>query len=121
MSVRLVDKWLGAAVVFLGVTQCLSAPYFFRRFEEPAAWFFAGGMLLAVTGALSLLRSKYGGAARGVRHVSIAASAALGVFWIVLYWGLADKFARHPASFAGLFVVVAHAVVSALDARRARR
>ena len=115
------DKLLGAAVVFLGAMQCLATFRFFRAFEEPAAWFFAGGMLLALVGALALLRLRYGEAAPGLRRVSLAASAALALFWVVLYWGLFDKFARRPASFAGPFVVVASAVVSFLNASRRAR
>ena len=113
------DKFLGYAVVLLGAAQCLATFRFFREFEEPAAWWLAGGMLLALTGALSLLRLKYGAIAPGVRRVSVAANAALALFWLALYWAMFDKFARRPSSFAGLFVIVAAAAVSLLRGRRA--
>jgi hypothetical protein len=115
-----IDKFLAAAVIFLGVAQCLATPYFFERIGEPAAWWFAGGMLLVLAGSLSLLRLRYGQVAPGVRRVSVAANVALGLFWLALYWGLFDKFARNPSSFVGLFVIVAAAAVSLLHARRAR-
>lgn len=110
------DKLLAGAVVALGAGQCLATFIFFKRFEEPAAWWFAGGMLLVLTGALSLLRISYGAVAPGVARASLAANAALAVFWLVLYWGLFYKFARRPASFAGIFVIVAAAAVSLLRA-----
>ena len=118
--IKSVDKFLGGAVVFLGVTQCLATPYFFREVAEPAAWWFAGGMLLVLVGALSLLRVRYGAVAPGVRRVSLAANLSLAAFWIALYWGLFYKFARRPASFAGLFVILASAAVSLLHTWRAR-
>lgn len=114
------DKMLAAAVVLLGAAQCLATFRFFSRFEEPAAWWFAGGMLLVLTGALSLLRLRYGAAAPGVRGVSVVANAALALFWLALHWGLFEKFARRPSSFVGLFVIVAAALVSLLHAWRAR-
>lgn len=115
------DKLLAGAVVVLGAGQCLATFVFFKKFEEPAAWWFAGGMLLVLTGALSLLRIGYGAVAPGVARTSLAANAALAVFWVALYWGLFEKFARRPASFVGLFVIVAAAVVSLLRASLRRR
>ncbi|HYO63262.1 MAG TPA: hypothetical protein VER08_06350 [Pyrinomonadaceae bacterium] len=115
-----VDRLLGWTVVLLGVLQCLSTPRFFREVEEPAAWFFAGGLLLITVGALSLLRLGYGADAPGVRRVSLAANVVLALFWAGLYGALFEKFARHPASFAGLFVVLANAAASLLNSWRAR-
>jgi hypothetical protein len=114
------DKFLGYAVLLLGAAQCLATFRFFQKLEEPAAWWFAGGMLLALAGALTLLRLRYGAVAPGVRRVSVAANAALALFWLALYWALFDKFARRPSSFAGLFVIVAAAAVSLINARRTR-
>ena len=115
-----VDKSLGVMIILLGVMQSLTTFYFFRRMEEPAAWYFAGGMLLMVVGALTLLRLKYGEIAPGVKYVSLAANLMLSLFWIALYWLLFDKFARHPASFTGLFVILASAIVSLRQTWRAQ-
>ena len=114
------DKLLAAAVVALGAGQCLATFVFFKTFEEPAAWWFAGGMLLALTGALSLLRLRYGDAAPGVRRASVVANVALALFWLVIYWGLFEKFARRPSSFLGPSVIVASALVSLLHKPRSR-
>ncbi len=56
MRLEAVDKTLGVVLIFMGLLQWLATPYFFLRIEEPAAWFFAGGMLLMLIGALNLLR-----------------------------------------------------------------
>jgi hypothetical protein len=118
MWIKAIDKALGAVVISLGLLQCLSAPFFFRRIEEPAAWFFAGGMLLMLVGALTLLRIRYSLIAPGVKHVSIAANLMVGLFWVGLYWGLFYKFVRYPASFLGLFVIVSSTITSILHTYR---
>src|SRR3712207_6667317 len=118
MRAQALDNALGAVVISLGFLQCLSTPYFFRRIEEPAAWFSAGGLLLMLVGALTLLRIRYGLIAPGVKHVSVAANLMLCVFYVGLYWGLFYKFGRHPASFLGLFVVLSSAIVCVWHAYR---
>ncbi|HEY9403336.1 MAG TPA: hypothetical protein VIQ24_11775 [Pyrinomonadaceae bacterium] len=118
MGIQAIDKALGVVVISLGLLQCLSTSYFFHRIEEPAAWFFAGGMLLMLVGALTLLRIRYGLIAPGVKHVSIAANLMVSLFWVGLYWGLFYKFVRHPASFLGLFVILSSTTVSVLHAYR---
>lgn len=113
------DRWLSVGVIFLGLMQCLSVFYFFRRIEEPAFWFFAGGMLLIWTGALSLLRIRYEETAPGLRRVSVVANLSLALFWAALYFVLFDKFARNPSSFIGPLVIFASAAVSLARARTA--
>ena len=115
--IRSVDKVLGLLVILLGAMQSLSTFYFFRSMEEPALWFFAGGMLLMLTGGLTLLRLRYGSIAPGVKYLSLGANLLVGIFWATLYWGLYYKFARNPSSFTGLFVILASAIVSLLNSR----
>lgn len=120
MSLSRIDRFLGAGVILLGIMQILSTFHFFTDVEEAAAWFLAGGLLLAASGALTLLRIRYGDVAPGVRSVAIATSVVLALFYIALYWALLEKFLRTPASFTGLFVVVAAAAVALLDRQRSR-
>ena len=120
MSLASLDRILGMVVILLGVMQVASTFHFFRQIEEPAAWFLAGVLLLMLCGALTLLRLRYGDVAPGVKSVATVASVGLAIFWIALYWALFEKFARTPASFTGLFVIVASAVVALLGLRRAR-
>ena len=120
MSLAWLDRILGMVVILLGVMQIASTFYVFRQIEEPAAWFLAGGLLLILSGALTLLRLRYGDVAPGVKYVATVSSVVLAIFWIALYWALFEKFSRTPASFTGLFVVVASAIVALLALRRAR-
>jgi hypothetical protein len=120
MWLALLDRILGTAVIALGLMQCASTFLFFARFEEPAIWFFAGGLLLTVVGALNLLRLRYGATAPGVRYVSLAANLVLSLLWVALYWGLLDKFAQRPASFLGPLIILAASAVSLRDAGRSR-
>jgi hypothetical protein len=121
MRLALLDRILAIGVIVLGVMQSASTFLFFARFEEPAIWFFAGGVLLALVGALNLLRLRYGAAAAGVRYVSQGANLALSLLWVAMYWGLFDKFARRPSSFLGPIVILAATVVSFRHGARSGR
>ena len=118
MRVEVADRALGVALIILGVMQWVGTPFLFRRVEEPAAWFFAGGMLLALVGALSLLRIKYGALAPGVKWVSLAANVMLSLFWLAMVWLLLPKFIRHPAALTAPVLVLASTACALLNPRR---
>jgi hypothetical protein len=115
----MVDRLLAWAVILLGALQCASTFHFFTRLEEPALWFFAGGLLLVLVGALNLLRIRETGVP-AVRALSRASNLVLSAFYVVLYWGLFDKFAPRPASFLGPAVVLAATAVSWLQPSQTR-
>ena len=54
----------------------------FNGMSARALWFATGGLAIALTGALNLLRQAYGEMAPGVRRVAVAANGALVVFAI---------------------------------------
>ena len=93
-------------------------PNFFPRIEEPAAWFSAGGMLLMLVGALSLLRVSYGGVAPGVKWLFVAANLMLSAFWLAMLYGLFYKFVRYPASFVAIALILVSSTCSRLNPRR---
>ncbi len=115
MRLEAVDKTLGVVLIFMGLLQWLATPYFFLRIEEPAAWFFAGGMLLMLIGALNLLRIKYGAVAPGVKRVSVAANLVLSAFWLAMLVGLFYKFVRYPFAFIGISAILTCTIVSLLS------
>lgn len=115
MWIVLTDRLLAAILIILGFGQWLATPYFFPRIEEPAAWFFAGGMLLMLVGALSLLRLKYGGVAPGVKWISVAANLLLSAFWLAMLCGLYYKFVRYPVSFVAIVLILASTAFSLLN------
>jgi hypothetical protein len=111
ISLSMVDRLLAWAVIVLGALQCASTFHFYPRLEEPALWFFAGGLWLALVGALNLLRIREAGVP-AVRTLSRVSNLVLSAFYLALYWSLFDKFAPRPASFLGPAVVLAATVIS---------
>ncbi|MCG8504149.1 MAG: hypothetical protein MI755_06050 [Sphingomonadales bacterium] len=68
--------FLGAGIVLLGLVHMLATFWIFGGFSGRAVWFFSGGMMMALIGALNLLNRAYGRIAPGLRTVCIAATAA---------------------------------------------
>jgi len=109
---RRLEAILGCCLVGLGVLQGAATPLLFKTLEEPTLWFFAGGILLALVGALNVLRLRYGEMAAGVVWVSVAANLLVAGLWVAMAWLLAYKFKRYPAAYLALAIIVATAVVS---------
>ena len=107
-------------LVGLGVLQWLATPLFFRRAEEPAFWFFGGGITLVLVGVLNLLRRKYGERARGLVLVSVVANLVLAGFWVAMAVALSYKFTRYVAPYIALGLIVLNAVISLTDLQRVR-
>lgn len=67
----------GWALILLGTVHMAATFRFYYTFEGRALWFFGGGMLMALVGAVNLLNRVYGSSARGLRLVCIAANLAI--------------------------------------------
>ncbi|HEY8174607.1 MAG TPA: hypothetical protein VIF32_02850 [Gemmatimonadaceae bacterium] len=80
---RTVYRLLSAGQVALGVVHMSATAVLFDQFSTRALWFASGGLAIALTGALNLLREAYGNTAPGVRWVAVTANAALAVFTIL--------------------------------------
>lgn len=113
-----VDRIMGGLLVGIGLLQWIATPIFFRQFEEPAAWFFNGGITLIFLGAFNLLRIRYGGVASGLKQVCIAANLTLLTFWLVMAIGLWYKFLRYPAAFVVIVVIAGATLLSVIPSRR---
>ena len=109
---------LGWLLIGLGVMQWIATPWFFKTAEEPAFWFFGGGITLAVVGAMNLLRLRYGAVARGLVLVSVGSNVVLALFWVAMAHGLADKFNRYKAPYLALALIIATGVLSIVAAWR---
>jgi hypothetical protein len=109
---------LAWVLIGLGVMQCTAAPVFFKTAEEPAFWFFGGGITLAVVGAMNLLRLRYGAVARGLVLVSVGSNVVLALFWVAMACVLTYKFNRYKAPYVALGLIVATGVLSIIAARR---
>lgn len=116
--IRRVQAVLAWVLVALGVMQWLATPLFFRTAEEPAFWFFGGGITLALTGALNHLRLAYGRDVRALVVVSVAANVVLALFWAAMAYVLTYKFNRYVAPYVALGIIIANAAVSVYDALR---
>ena len=109
---------LGWVLIGLGVMQWIATPGFFKTADEPAFWFFGGGITLAVVGGMNLLRLRYGSVARGLVLVSVGSNVALALFWVAMACVLADKFNRYKASYVALGLIVTTGVLSIIAAWR---
>ena len=117
---RRLEVILAWVLVGLGVLQWLATPLFFKRPEEPAFWFFGGGITLVLVGGLNLLRRKHGERARELVFVSVAANLALAGFWVAMAVTLTYKFTRYMAPHIALGLIVLNAALSLSDLKRGR-
>ena len=109
---------LAWVLIALGVMQWIATPVFFKTAEEPAFWFFGGGITLAVVGAMNLLRLRYARVARGLVLVSVGSNVAVALFWVAMGCALAYKFNRYPAAYIALALIAAAGVLSIVAAIR---
>ena len=109
---------LAWALIGLGVVQWIATPVLFETAEEPALWFFGGGITLAIVGAMNLLRLRYGSVARGLVLVAVGSNVALALFWVAMAYVLAYKFNRYKAPYVALGLIVTTGILSIIAARR---
>ena len=117
---RRLEVILAWLLVGLGILQWLATPLFFRQAEEPAFWFFGGGITLVLVGVLNLLRRRYGDQARGVVFVSVVANLVLAGFWVAMGVTLSYKFTRYVVPYIALGLIVVNAATSLGDLKRGR-
>lgn len=75
---------LGTGIVILGVVHMLATTRFFAELSGAALWFFSGGMMMVLIGALNLLNRAYGRIAPALRLVCIGATVIATVFGAVV-------------------------------------
>jgi hypothetical protein len=79
--VKRLDQILAMLILLLAVRAVIIAPREFTLGARPWAvgfWMLSSGLLLAVCGALSLLRIRYGATAPGLRAVAALTATAVG-------------------------------------------
>ena len=99
-------------LIVLGCLQWIATPLLFKTADEPAYWFFGGGLTLALVRALNLLRLRYGSIAQGVVVVSVIANVLLALFWVAMAFGLTYKFNRYGAPYVALGLILLNAAIS---------
>ena len=75
LRARFLYRLVGGAEVALGAIHAAATAVLYDGLSTRALWFASGGVMIALTGALNLLRQAYGESAPGVRRVAIAANA----------------------------------------------
>ena len=80
---RRIYLFLGWGIVVLGVVHMSATWRFFTEISGAALWFFSGGMMMVLIGALNLLNRAYGREAPGLRTVCIAATMIATLFGAV--------------------------------------
>ncbi len=74
---------LGWGIIALGILHMASTP---RAVTASAVWFFSGGIVMVLTGALNLLSRAYGGTAPGLRWFCVGTNAVMTAFALVAGW-----------------------------------
>src|SRR5438034_7069761 len=73
---------LAWGIIILGVAH-MSATYRLGPLTMSTLWFFSGGVVLVLTGALNLLNRAYGGSAPGLRRCCIGTNVFMTAFSLV--------------------------------------
>ncbi len=74
---------LSLGIIALGAVHIAATPRYFAQLTSAAVWFASGGLAMALTGALNLLRRAYGEVAPGVRRVCVAANVVMTGFAVL--------------------------------------
>jgi len=74
---------LSWGIVALGVLHMLATFRLFHTLNGAALWFFSGGIVLVLTGALNLLHRVYGRIAPGLRRVCIGTNIFMTIFGVL--------------------------------------
>ena len=74
---------LSWGIVALGVVHMLATFRLFHTLNGAALWFFSGGIALALTRAINLLRRVYGHIAPGLRRVCIGTNVMMTIFAVL--------------------------------------
>ena len=117
---RRLQSTLAWILVGLGIMQWAATPLLFKSAEEPAFWFFGGGMMLVVAGVLNSLRLVHGRSIPRLTALSVGTNVGLAFFWIAMAAVLTYKFNRYLAPYIALALIVANAGLSLYDAARSR-
>ena len=90
---------LGWGIVVLSVVHMSATFPIFHALTSAAIWFFSGGVVFALTGALNLLHRAYGHVAPGLRRVCVGTNVAVTILAAIA--GVATH-----ASIAGFTLVL---------------
>lgn len=99
MNLRKLDFINSCLIITSGALQFAATPVFYKSMEEPAFWFFNGGITLLLLGSINVLRTKYTNRIPALRPLCIFANGIVLVFWLGMVYFLFYKFARYPFTF----------------------
>ena len=71
---------LGWGIVALGAVHMLATFRLHHPLNSSSIWFFSGGIVLVLTGALNLLHRSYGHVAPGLRRVCVGTNIFMTIF-----------------------------------------
>lgn len=115
MKLKKIDLINTNTLVAAGLLQLPGTFVFFNTPEEPAFWFFNGGVTLILAGFLNILRIKYSAKIPLIEQFSFLSNAILLVFWLVMAYFLFYKFVRYPFALLPLLLLLLAFIFSARD------
>ena len=101
---------LSLGIIVLGMIHIAATPRYFTQLTSASVWFASGGLAMILTGALNLLRRRYGAVAPGLRVVCVAANVVMTSFALVA--GYAGK--ASALEFLLVLILVGGATVFSL-------
>ena len=102
-------------LITAGLLQFPGTFVFFNTPEEPAFWFFNGGITLILVGFLNILRIKYGAKIPLITRYSALSNAIFLAFWLVMAYFLLYKFIRYPVALFPLLMLLIAFLLSVRD------
>lgn len=115
MKLKTIDLINTSVLIAAGLLQLPGTFVFFNTPEEPAFWFFNGGVTLVLVGFLNILRIKYGAKIPLIDQFSFLGNAMLLLFWLVMAYVLFYKFVRYPFALLPLLSLLLAFIFSASD------
>jgi hypothetical protein len=74
---------VSVGIIALGLVHIAATPRFFPALTSTAVWFASGGLAIILTGALNLLRRRYGEIAPGLRVVCVVSNVVMTTFALI--------------------------------------
>jgi hypothetical protein len=112
LTIRKFDFYNSYLIIATGILQFIGTPVFFKVIEEPAFWFFNGGITLVLLGYLNILRIKYGTKTMEIWKLSLYSNIFVLLFWLSMVYFLFYKFIRYPFALIPLIFLVGAVIFS---------
>lgn len=114
-----VDMYNSLTMLLMGALQFVGTFYFYKTVEEPAFWFFNGGITLLFLAMLNIIHLKNKNN-QLIRRMCILSNSIFLVFWLAMFYFLFYKFERYPFAMFPILLLVMSSILSILGRKHAK-